>query len=91
MSSPVNDCVGIDEAVDVVLCWRAFVAGTIEGVCGMDCPFLCLACFAFGGRWRRSSVVRSGQPSPPLRETRHGLGHLIPPGANRSHRLRLST
>ena len=39
MSSPVNDCVGIDEAVDVVLCWRAFVAGTIAGVCGMDCPF----------------------------------------------------
>ena len=35
----MNDCVGIDEAVDVVLCWRAFVAGTIAGVCGMDCPF----------------------------------------------------
>ena len=29
----MNDCVGIDEAVDVVLCWRAFVAGTIAGVC----------------------------------------------------------
>ena len=35
----MNDCVGIDEAVDVELCWRAFVAGSIAGVCGMDCPF----------------------------------------------------
>ena len=30
-------------------------------------------------------------PSSPLCETRHGLGPLIPPEANRSHRLRLST
>ena len=64
MSSPVNDCVGIDEAVDVVLCWRAFVAGTIAGVCGMDCPFcvsLALHLAAGGGAhqcrvaWLRSA------------------------------------
>ena len=83
----MNDCVGIDEAVDVVLCWRAFVAGTIAGVCGMDCPFcvwLALHLAAGGSTHQLSLVAHQLSPQDLPKP-------LIPPEVSWSHRLRLST
>ena len=87
MSSPVNDCVGIDEAVDVVLCWRAFVAGTIAGVC-VCVEWIVHSVFGLLCIWRQVEALIDDGQVPPLATI---LGPLIPPEANWGHRPRLST